>query len=113
MQSQSPPARPGRVRQAAREELLETVWGIRGDECADLPIAVAKELPELGSHPKERTRCLVFGAQNPTPWGLIYRIREVRHATACLSVPIPPCLPAQSESGVLQFPPLVALPLCD
>ncbi len=30
---------------AAREELLETAWGIRGDECADLPIAVAKKCP--------------------------------------------------------------------
>src|ERR1019366_7520492 len=81
--------------QAAREDLLETVWGIRGDERTDLPIAVAKEPPELSSHPVERTHCWVFGAQIPTPCA------------------IPTCLPEQPESVALQFPPLVTLLLCD
>src|SRR5216684_2665961 len=98
--------------QAAREDLLDTVWRIRSDERADLLIAVAKEPPELISHPVERTRCLVFGAQNPTPWSSIYRIRSP--PASCRdapSAPIPLCLPARSESVPPQFPqPVTWLP---
>src|SRR5260370_249429 len=95
--------------QAAREDLLDTVRSIRSDERADLLIAVAKEPPELISHPVERTRCLVFGAQNPTPWSLIYRIRSP--PASCRGAPILLCLPARSESVAPQFPqPVTWLP---
>src|ERR1035441_9495736 len=71
--------------QAAREDFLETMRSIRGDERADLPIAVSKELPELSSHPVQRAHCWVFGAQTQLLGPNFPHPKFVRHWCRMLS----------------------------
>src|SRR5450759_4605992 len=78
--------------QAAREDLLETMRSIRGDERADLPIAVAKEPPELVSHPVQRAHCWLIagysgrksqllGPNLPHPKSARHCCRSARYTT--------------------------------